>query len=65
MHQHPTDPALTGVLIYLVDEIKAARALAITPRDEYEMNQALKRSERRTHRLERLADALTKLDAQT
>lgn len=60
MH-NPLEP----VVNFLITELREARARAISPSDEFRFQVLLWRAERRTRRIERLADALAKLDAET
>jgi len=61
-HSAPIDPALTGVMLFLVNEIVEARARGVSPADMHLLEYLLRRAERNSRRLKRVADALTRLD---
>jgi hypothetical protein len=60
-----SDGVLSNLVDFLFEELKTARGRAPTIEDEVTMQLLLRQSARRTRRLARLADALSKLDAQT
>ena len=56
---------ISGLIAYLFEELKYARDRAVTPADEFQLQVLIWRAGRHTRRLERMADALVKLDAET
>lgn len=61
MHENPLAP----VVSYLIEELRDARGRMIKPADEFRLQFLLWRAGRHTRRLERLAAAVAKLDAET
>ncbi len=62
MLQHPTDPAFTDVMLFLIEEVKAARSRSLSVENELELIQVIRRRERFTRRLGRVVVALENLD---
>jgi hypothetical protein len=61
---HETNP-LSPVVTFLVEELRETRARVLPASAEFQFQQLLWRSSRRTRRWEALAEAMKKQDAET
>lgn len=63
-HEVSTE-VMSSIVAFLIEELRATRARALTPFDEFQLELVLRRSARHTRRLERMANTLSKLDEAT